>query len=152
MFHSLVHPSSNLDSTPRLQGSRRVSDVFHFVWAAMPATAWAIFAQSEAPSSDVWGLIERLGLPVVLLVFFVWQAWRDKQSLITRVEVIETQQKSREDRMAARIEALERFQESTLLEIVKETNLLKSQLVEALREQTEAFKNRPCIFGDKAKV
>lgn len=147
-FH---HHDLHLD----IQWSKRVSDLLHIIWAASPATAWFLFAQASASppdGSDVWGLIERLGLPIVLLVFFVWQAWRDKQALANRMDSVESLQKAREDRMAERISILERFQEESLLKmvgeahvLVSESNSLKAQLISALNAQTEAFKRRPCI-------
>lgn len=129
-----------------------MGDALHFAWAALPSVAWLIFAaDTPASATDVWGLIERLGLPVVLLMFFVWQAWKDKQSMVSRMDSIEARQQKREDRMADRINALEQFQEGTLLDIVKETNQLKQQLTAALNNQTEAFYSRPCFAMEKPK-
>jgi len=65
-------------------------------------------------------LLQQFGLPVVLVVFFVWR------------------NSKREERMGRRMDELQDFQNTTLLQCVVDNTT-------AMREVTDALKTRPCL-------
>lgn len=94
-------------------------------WAgklALPA-AWILYAQAVEPTGVGWQkLIETFGLPIALVIFFVWQAWVDKKN----------------DR--EKLGKLENFIETTLLHAIETCASREERLIASLDEVAETIK------------
>lgn len=94
--------------------------------------AWLFYAQGIVdPADPSWvRLIESFGLPIALVVFFVWQWYADKQ------------------RMGNRITNLEKFQEEVIVKDIEERSLLRvaiNEHKEEIVEMRQEFARRPCM-------
>jgi len=87
--------------------------------------AWFFYAQANIPpGTPNWiSLIESFGLPIALVIFFVWQWYIDKA------------------RMGNRITALEEFQEKVIIKDAEVRQELRDE-IHGLRED---LKKRPCL-------
>ena len=95
--------------------------------------AWLFYAQGIVdPSDPSWvRLIESFGLPIALVVFFVWQWYLDKQ------------------RMGTRITNLEKFQEDVIVRDIEERSLLRKSIDEhkdEIVELRQTLSMRPCML------
>lgn len=102
-------------------------------WAKVTSVPIAYFLYAQAnldPADPSWvRLIESFGLPVALVIFFVWQWYLDKQ------------------RMGHRITALEKFQEDVIMKDVEERATFRASMASF----TEELKKRPCLVSECAK-
>ena len=108
-----------------------------WTWTAKIVTlpmAWLFYAQALVdPNDPSWvRLIESFGLPIALVIFFVWQWYSDKQ------------------RMGARITNLEKFQEDVIVKDIEERAMLRTAInehKEEIVEMRQEFARRPCMVA-----
>ena len=93
-----------------------------YVWQAIAATG-AILAAEIPHGTDAWDwiqMVERLGLAVVLVIFFVITGWK------------------REQRMAKRLDWLEKENDKLSMRTATLTEQVNQALLESVRVVTEA--------------
>ena len=83
---------------------------------------------------SVTSLVQQVGLPVALVVFFVWQTWKREKALVRRIEGLENGQRDMLVRMAAESSSA----------ITENARAMKSQ-AEALTKFTDRLLARPCM-------
>lgn len=105
---------------------------------AVAATATLLVIQGIPLSAEVadatWaGAIERLGLAIVLVVFFVWTGWEREKRMGKRIDQLEKQATAMATKLA------------TLGALITETTQRDMSIIE---EVMTTLKSRPCMAFD----
>lgn len=93
-------------------------------------------AQAITLDADWMTVIERLGLAVALVAYFVWTGWQREQRMAKRIDQLEKQLNTTTSRLAA------------LTELVTETIKRDTEVVS---DAMKALHDRPCVAFDSAE-
>jgi hypothetical protein len=108
-----------------------MSNLIMHTFQAIVAAGTVLLVQAVPENTSDWiSMIERLGLAVALVIFFVWTGWK------------------REARMAARIDYLEKEVTKTNAKLATLSALITETMDrdrETLSEMIETLKGRPCV-------
>lgn len=104
----------------------------HFVRIISLPLAWVFWAQAVTPTDTFWvvRLVETFGLPIALVIFFVWQWYKDKE------------------RMGTRISKLEEWIETTAMTMHEENMESRGSLKNSLDKMTDALAKKPCMYEE----
>ena len=80
---------------------------------------------------DLVSVVEKVGVPIGLLLFFVWWTW------------------SREKSLAADLAQTKTFVQGTLVELVRQAATALTEHSACSRELSSALKARPCLLNTR---
>lgn len=106
------------------------SPISHAIQAIIAGGAFLTAQTVTEPDLDWLQVVERLGLAVALVVFFVWTSWQREQRMGKRIDWLEKQGNTFSSKLAA------------LTELVTEALRRDTDIVE---EAVQTLESRPCI-------
>jgi hypothetical protein len=82
-------------------------------------------------------VLTSVGLSATLILFFVWQAWRREERGREEARIREEQWEARELRVVDRLQHLEDFTRTTLINLTEKTSVALAQNTLALQKNAE---------------
>ena len=80
-----------------------------------------------------------VGLSATLILFFVWQSWKREERTATEVAAREVQWEAREEKVVARLQIVEDFTRTTLINMNERTLVAMTQNATTSQAQVEAI-------------
>lgn len=77
-----------------------------------------------------------VGLSAGLILFFVWQAWKREERTVVEIGKREQMMAERESKVVARLQELENFTRTTLIDLARSTAVALNQNTIALNESS----------------
>ena len=111
-----------------------LNPVHQLVVCGLVLLADAVLPQRTVLDNSWVGIAREFGFPVLLIVFFVWQNYL------------------REGKMAAKLQKMEAFIETTLTNLVVQDNQSRADLAVALNALSNELKARPCVAMQQVEV
>lgn len=109
------------------------SPAYHVVQAITATSAFLMAEAATAPELDWLAMVERLGLAVALVLFFVWTGWQREQRMAKRIDQLEKQALTLSTKLAA---LTEQFNETMRRDI------------DLVAEAVKTLESRPCVAFD----